>query len=268
MGYCFLTNKSNNKIKQRQIEVFKQDNYLIDEYQNDELVQAFYQRNVQLKQTITKQNEEQNKWVHDIKIPLTTLKLFIENQRNNLSSDKISILELIAIDIENDINKKIMYDKIEFEIDDFKIDKFNLTQLIKEVIKKFKPNFILKELSINLELADIYVNSDERSIRYCLEQVISNSIKYSYDKTTINIKLDETTLIIENDGVAVDSQDINRLFEQGYTGKNSLSSGMASTGLGLYLTKKNLNHLNHDIVIESKDNKTQVLIDFKKVTKM
>lgn len=269
MVIVLYNEKQRKQTIKKQIDVMLSDEYLIDEFKDDRLVNSIYSKLLKQKHNILMQNEEQNKWVHDIKIPLATLNLFIDNQREELDNDKIKTLELVALDIETSINKKIMFDKIELEIDDFKIEKFKLKPLIIEVIKKFRPSFMLKNIAIEIAVDDIIVLSDQKTIRYCLEQVISNAIKYSDDSTKILIyMLDDNTLCIEDTGSIINSQDINRLFEKGYTGVNSLDSGMASTGIGLYMVRKSLNYLNHTIEIESEYKTTKVLISFKNITKL
>ena len=264
----FYLNYQAKQIKLRQLEILKNDEYLVDEYQQDEVIAQLYAKIVDLKQKISNQNEKQNSWVHDIKMPLTTLKLFVDNHRNTMKVEDSSLLDIIALDLENQINKKIMFDKIELGIDDYNIEPFNLNELINEVIKKFKANFFLKKIAVNIEMELVKINSDRRKIKYCLEQIILNATKYSYEQTTINIYFVNTCLIVENIGDTIDSQDINRLFEQGYTGKNAHQGELSSTGIGLYMTKKSLNYLNHDIFIESENRQTKVIIDFRKITKL
>ncbi|MEG0284330.1 MAG: HAMP domain-containing sensor histidine kinase [Erysipelotrichales bacterium] len=250
------------RIKRKQLKALKESDSIIDEYQKDELVVSLYEKLFLAKQAGIRLNEEQEKWVHDIKLPLATLKLFIDNNKQRLESKDTRLLEIIALELESSINKKIMFDKIELEIDDFKIEKFNFNQLLNEVIRKFRPSFMMKELSLDIILEEINIVSDQKSIRYILEQIISNAIKYSYNQGVVRIYEEEGYLVIENTGEAISSQDISRLFDKGFTGVNSSNKGMASTGLGLYMVKKSMDYLNHEIKIKSKENVTKVLLKF------
>ncbi|MEG0365133.1 MAG: HAMP domain-containing sensor histidine kinase, partial [Erysipelotrichales bacterium] len=222
-----------NRLKRKQLRAFVDSENIIDEYQNDEIVVRLYEKLFLAKQAGIKLNEEQEKWVHDIKLPLATLKLFIENNKHKLDSKDTRLLEIIALELESSINKKIMFDKIELEIDDFKIEEFNFNHLLNEVIRKFRPSFMLKEISLDIILEEVNIVSDQKSVRYILEQIISNAIKYSFSQSVVRIYEEEGYIVIENTGDAISNQDINRLFDKGFTGVNSGSKGMASTGLGL-----------------------------------
>lgn len=245
-----------------QLDLLKDDN-LNPYFQDDILVEQFFQRIYEHKNKTILLNEQQNKWIHDIKIPLSTLKLFINNQSDKLTEEQIRTLELIELDFENHINKKIMYDKINFEIDDYKITKINLYDIITKVIKRFRPSLTFKNINVDLEVApETKVLSDYRTIQYSLEQIIDNIIKYAYNDTSVTIKYQDDVLAITNTGDTISSQDINRIFEHGYTGRNSINASISSTGIGLYMVKKSLNHLMHDVSIESADHQTTVYIKF------
>lgn len=261
--FIVIYNRKINFLTKRQLEILEEDDYLIEEFQYNAILKKLIQKNILIKECILSQNEKQNKWVHDIKIPLTTLNLFIENNRNKMTNDQIEVLESIALNIDNDINKKIMYDKIELDIDDYKIDSFNIKDIIIKVIKKFRVSFILKKNSVSISFDELIICSDIQTITYVLEQIISNAIKYSYENTIIKIFINNKMLVIENESETISSQDINRVFDNGYTGINSINNKVSSTGIGLYMVKKALNNLNHDVFIESNDNKTRTIIDFK-----
>jgi signal transduction histidine kinase len=259
----FLYEKYKYKQQEKiQIDLLYEDN-LNPYFKNNVLIEHFLQRIYEHKKKTSLLNEQQNKWIHDIKIPLSTLKLFINNQNNSLSEKQIQTLELIELDFENHINKKIMYDKIKFEIDDYKIAKINLYESITKVIKRFRPSLTFKNINVELQVPkDTKIVSDDRTIQYALEQLIDNIIKYAYNDSTVTIIYDNDVLSVTNKGDTISSQDINRVFDHGYTGRNSINASISSTGIGLYMVKKSLNHLMHDVSIESVNHKTTVRITF------
>lgn len=251
-------------IFKKQMTVFEEHDYIIDEYQKNELLQALYRKNTSLRQKMVSINEEQDRWVHDIKIPLATLKMFISNRKHEYDKEDIHVLEEIATKIQDDINKKIMFDKIELELDDIKVDKINISDLIKNIIKTNRSAFIYKHMSVDFQAQDFYVFSDERTIQYAIEQIISNALKYADDNTQLKIYYQDETLWIESEGQPLDEEDAKRIFDKGYTGKNSINKGMASTGFGLYMVKKSLKHLDLDIQVKVDGKKTMFGINFNK----
>lgn len=259
----FLYEKYKYKQQEKiQLDLLNEDN-LNPYFQNNKLIQHFFQRIYEHKKSNSLLNEQQNKWIHDIKIPLTTLKLFINNQNDSLSEEQIQTLELIELDFENHINKKIMYDKINFEIDDYKIAKINLYEIITKVIKHFRPSLTFKNINVELQVPkDTKIVSDYRTIQYSLEQIIDNIIKYAYNDSTVTINYHDDVLAITNEGDTISSQDINRVFDHGYTGRNSINASISSTGIGLYMVKKSLTHLMHDVSIESANHQTTIHMKF------
>ncbi|MFL2122018.1 ATP-binding protein [Marinilactibacillus psychrotolerans] len=97
-----------------------------------------------------------------------------------------------------------------------------------------------------------------------VEQILSNSLKYT--KTgKISIFLENGhTLVIEDTGAGIRQEDLPKIFEKGYTGLNGRLHEK-STGLGLFLSKKICNRLGHGLHIESElGSGTKVYIDFKR----
>lgn len=111
------------------------------------------------------------------------------------------------------------------------------------------------------ETGDVIL-SDEKWLVFVLEQILSNSLKYTKENGLISIYMkSKHILVIEDNGMGISASDLNRVFEKGYTGMNGRSDKTAS-GLGLYLCKNILDMLNHKIRIESSVGKgTRVLLD-------
>ena len=96
-----------------------------------------------------------------------------------------------------------------------------------------------------------------------IEQILSNAIKYTY-AGTIKIYNDKEKLYIEDTGIGIKKEDLPRIMEKGYTGYNGRQDKKAS-GIGLYLSKKIMDYLGHEISIESNVGVgTRVCIDFYK----
>ncbi|MEA1960846.1 MAG: ATP-binding protein [Bacillota bacterium] len=101
---------------------------------------------------------------------------------------------------------------------------------------------------------DIDVSSDKKWLLFILDQIISNSLKYINPGGLIKIYTErserEKRLIIMDNGVGIRTEDIERVFDRGFTGYNGREF-TKSTGMGLYLTKKLARKLGHDVTIDS-----------------
>jgi OmpR family two-component system sensor histidine kinase YxdK len=106
---------------------------------------------------------------------------------------------------------------------------------------------------------DLYILSDKKWIKFVIEQVLSNALKYSSEKSNkVDIRLakqnEQVILTITDYGIGIPEQDVKRVFEPYFTGVNGRKYH-ESTGMGLYLVKEILNRLAHDFSIDTEINK-------------
>ena len=204
-------------------------------------------------------------WVHEIKTPIASSKLLIENNYNGLTR-KIDI----QIDrIENFVEQVLYYSRSDEVGKDYIIKKVELLPLVKNVIRKNQRDFISKRIRLQLGELNEVVYSDSKWIEFIINQILINSIKYSKgkdDKIQIESKEISNTVVltIEDEGVGIIERDLDRVFEKGFTGENGRKFGK-STGIGLYLCKKLCNKLGLGLEIQSKVNVgTKISIIFPK----
>lgn len=202
-------------------------------------------------------------WVHEIKTPIASTKLILENNESEIAS-KVSY-EIKKI--ESFIEQVLYYSKSEDVSKDYIIKEFNLSEAVKIAIRNNSRDFINKKITLEFNEIDIMVFSDIKWISFIINQLIGNAIKYSEKgkgKVKIYSKSNENSnsLIIEDNGVGINERDIDRVFEKGFTGENGRLFGK-STGMGLYLCKSLCDKLGLGIKLESKENKgTKVEIIF------
>ncbi|MGZ7204796.1 ATP-binding protein, partial [Streptococcus pyogenes] len=83
----------------------------------------------------------------------------------------------------------------------------------------YRVSFLAKNLSVNIE-GDWQLKSDKKWLSFALSQVLDNAIKYSKDGGQIAVKMDEKGITILDTGMGILSEDLPRLFEEGFTGFN------------------------------------------------
>lgn len=198
-------------------------------------------------------------WVHEIKTPLASANLIIENNRNDITS-KIQ-KELILID--DFIEQVLYYSRSEDVSKDYRIKEISIKQVINSVIRSRAKDFIEKRISIEISEEDEKIFIDEKWLKFILNQIIQNSIKYSKESNA-KIKIDiekinnAVNLSVQDNGCGIDSRDIGRVFEKGFTGENGRMFSK-STGMGLYISKKICRGLGIGLFIKSeKDEYTKV----------
>ena len=194
-------------------------------------------------------------WIHEIKIPIATTKMIIENNKNETTK---SINEEIQ-KIENFIEQVLYYARSNTVEKDYYIRKIKLKDIVNDTIRKNKSSFIGENISINMHDLSFTVNTDSKWISFILNQIIQNSIKYRKEEQ-LNIEIFATQgkeniiLYVKDNGIGIESSEVTRVFEKGFTGSNGRISCKKSTGIGLYLCKKLCDKLGIAIQLDSIQN--------------
>lgn len=197
-------------------------------------------------------------WAHQIKTPIAASSLLV----GEIEDKKIkNQLEQELFKIESYVNIVLQYLRLESFHEDLVLKKENVEDLVKEIVKKYAIFFIQKGLSLNLHDLDRTIITDRKWFVVILEQVLSNSLKYT-SQGGIEIYFQEDTLYIKDSGLGIQDADLLRVFERGFSGYNGRLT-QQSSGLGLYLSKKIADELGHQISIASQVGQgTTVMISF------
>jgi len=194
-------------------------------------------------------------WAHQIKTPISSMKLAFQGEDSTLSRR----LSVDLFRIEQYVDMVLVYLRLDSEYTDYVFKECNMDEVIKNSVKKFASEFIGRKLSLEYEPEDVTVVSDSKWLEFVIGQIISNSLKYT---ETGGIKIyfkEPKMLVIEDTGIGIAEEDLPRIFEKGYTGYNGRTDGSAS-GIGLYLCRRICGRLGHKISAESSDNGTVIRI--------
>lgn len=205
-------------------------------------------------------------WIHEIKIPIATSKMVIENNKNAITKSIDEELDKV----ENYIEQALFYARSNTVEKDYYIRKVVLKEIVNESIKKNKSSLIQEKISIDIHDLEIEVNTDNKWIVFILNQIIQNSIKYRKKENSVieiyaNQGKENVILYIKDNGIGIKQGEITRVFEKEFTGTNGRLSNKKSTGIGLYLCKKLCNKLGIGIELNSVQNEgTEVKLVFPK----
>ena len=185
-------------------------------------------------------------WAHQIKTPIASMRLHLQNEDSALSRTLNSDLHRI----EQYVEMVLTFLRLNSESTDYVIKEYDLDKIVKQAVRKFSSDFIGRKLSLVYEPLNTTVITDEKWLSFVIEQVLSNALKYT-PAGSITITLEnEKTLRIRDTGIGIAPEDLPRIFENGYTGYNGRADKKAS-GIGLYLCKRICNNLGHTITARS-----------------
>ena len=185
-------------------------------------------------------------WVHQVKTPIAASSLLIGDLKDKEAKTQ---LEQELFKIESYVHLVLQYLRLESFHDDLVLKQENLADLVREVVKKYALFFIQQGLRLNLHDLDHTIVTDKKWFLVILEQVLSNSLKYTKEGS-IEIYFQEGSLYIKDTGLGIQNADLLRVFERGFSGYNGRLT-QQSSGLGLYLSKKIADQLGHKIAIDS-----------------
>jgi signal transduction histidine kinase len=207
-------------------------------------------------------------WIHEVKLPIASSRLLMDHSMGKPVDYMVDKLEDELNKIDNYVEQALYYSRIDTFSKDYFITETLLDQIIKESVKKYAKLFINKHIRFTMYEAPQFIQTDSKWLGFIIDQIIANSLKYTEDGGSITISFEEDSkekrLLIQDSGIGIKLEDIQRVFEKGFTGSTGRSHAK-STGMGLYLAGQLANKLGHELSIQSVEGKcTKLIIHFPK----
>lgn len=185
-------------------------------------------------------------WAHQIKTPIAAMRLNLQNEDSDFSRRLTEDLQRI----EQYVEMVLCYLRLDSNSSDYVIREYDIDSIVRQGIKKFASQFIRKKIKLDYRPSDLKVVTDEKWLLFVIEQVLSNSLKYTKQGCISVFVNDNQELCIKDTGIGIAPEDLPRIFENGYTGYNGRNDKKAS-GIGLYLCKRICKNLGHEITASS-----------------
>lgn len=204
-------------------------------------------------QTVFLEEKDQTlSWIHEMKTPLTSMKLMIDNVEDSILKKS---LEIEWLRMHMLLDQQLHKTRLPFIEKDTVIEKVNLQKVIFQEIKELKPWCMQRNIGFDTERLDKTTLTDHKWLAFIVRQIISNAVKYSKEDKEIHIStttddMDHLVLSIKDQGVGISPADLPRIFEKSFTGRVGRES-TASTGMGLYLAKNSAEKLGININVTS-----------------
>ena len=198
-------------------------------------------------------------WVHQIKTPIAVMRMILEGEDTDEHRELLAELFRIEQYAEMALN----YLRLGSDSSDYVFREYDIDGIIRQAIHKYAPLFVRRKIRLIYEPVHENVLTDEKWLLFIIEQILSNSAKYTYEGNVSIVFTPQKLLKISDTGIGIAPEDLPRIFEKGFTGYNGRSD-KKSTGLGLYLCRTAADRLGHKIFAESAIGKgTTVFIDLR-----
>ena len=177
---------------------------------------------------------------HDLKTPLTRLKLQLSFIKDKELSDKMSL----------DISEmeKMLNEYLQFTSSTYleKNETFDISELIKNIINKYSNDNISKEL-----IPRVYMNGRKNLIQRALNNIIDNSIKYAKKiNLVLSKKKNNIVVTIDDDGAGIPENEYQNVFKPFYKLDKSRGDSKSSVGLGLSITSDIIKSHGGNVILE------------------
>lgn len=188
-----------------------------------------------------------SQFVHQMKSSCAIIKMAVEsNHKDQIEDIREENEQLI-----HQLEQLLQLQRLEQFTNDYQPKKLSSLRVVQESIQELRKEFIYKKCRPVILGEDVEIFSDEKWLKYMLQQMISNSIKYSEEGKILQFIIKDHEIAIIDEGWGIEESDVGRVFELFYTGENGRRSKQA-TGIGLYVVKKIADDLKIELELESK----------------
>lgn len=209
---------------------------------------------------------------HELKTPLTVIKTNLETILGGAIKDKknlpifLKTIEKHTLRMERIIHDIISLNYLESENIRINREPLPLKDFIERIYEDLKPNFTKKKLKFLNEIVDdIIISVDKKIFEHVFINLLDNASKFNieegYVKCTAEKEENKLKITIENSGVGIPAESLDRVFERFYTVDKSRSRELGGTGLGLAIAKHGVELHNGSIRAESSVGKyTRIIV--------
>lgn len=226
----------------------------IKEFQK--LTTSFNQMLERLNESYKNEREFTARAAHELRTPLTIINSQIDLfEEKNMDEKEVNNL-MTMIKNESDRLAKLVTSLLDLsELRSVsRNEKIELSSLIEEAIQDLAPLFDKKEINIENNCKEIYIEGSDILIYRAFYNLIENSIKYNknhgYIKIYSKIKNNFVEIFVEDSGIGIDSKEKDNIFKAFYRIEGNEEKG---SGLGLSLVKETIKIHGGEIQVLNKE---------------
>ena len=214
---------------------------------------------------------------HELKTPIALIQGYSEGLLENVNNDEESrkFYAEVILDESNKMDKLVKQllelMKLEYGKREFNNEKFDIVELIKEVVRRSQVMADEKKIKVEIQSKEpIYVYADEFYIEQVVTNYFTNAVKHAEEingeksiiiQTKANIEKNKVRISVYNTGNNIDEENLNRIWKRFYKVDASRNREDGGTGIGLSIVKAIMNNYGNDYGVINRENGVEFYFD-------
>jgi len=206
---------------------------------------------------------------HEFKTPISSIQMglqLLENEKiGSLNEEQQKLIKGIDEDTVRLLKitgELLNVAQLETGVSQLNIRPFKINEMLEEVIKTNRSAADKRQISMitHIDSGLDIINADQEKTLWVLNNIVSNAIRYSYEQSTVTIKVekfdsDHVKFSVEDQGLGIDEQYLKHIFTRYFRVPGTKAEG---TGLGLSISKEFIEAQRGNIAVESEVGKGSV----------
>lgn len=202
-------------------------------------------------------------WIHEVKTPIASARLLLENHPGTLAD----ALEEELFQIDRYVEQALFYARSGTAERDYRVRTMALEESVRAAVRQYARPLIRAGFRLELGEWKATVYTDPKWVEFILGQLLANAVQYRSEQPVLRFacrcERDAVLLTVADNGIGIPAEDLPRVFDKGFTGANGRRAAQRSTGLGLYLCRKLCVRLGLSIRLDSQPGQgTEVTLVF------
>ncbi len=186
---------------------------------------------------------------HELKTPLTSIRMFSELLENSESFDAeqtrkySSVISKESARLTRLINRLLDFSRLDRGEMKLNFENVDLGDLVRETVDNYRHQIEAEGLEVEVDVlpdAPVIVDADRDALSQVLLNLLTNAEKYAASGREVNVRLErphegKVALLVKDRGPGISKLHQRRIFEKFYRADESISSGIEGSGIGLAL---------------------------------
>lgn len=199
---------------------------------------------------------------HELRTPITALKGFSETLLGGAMHDEEVLTEFLEIiykeatRLETIVQDIMQLSRLEQKASQVNAEPVRVSAVAEEVFQILQQKAEIKQIDCQLkETNPIYVLAARDQLKQIILNLVANAITYTPEKGQVTVKINEhageVCLIVQDNGIGIPAEDLQRIFERFYRVDQARSRNAGGTGLGLSIVRLLVDSMNGRIEIDT-----------------